>query len=109
MGTTLSLYEVVLNNNTTGSAPGNGGGLHITGASDARLTRCTVSGNTAAKQGGGLWNGSGRMNVSNTSVRAATLPEGADATDGGGGIYNRGGVLVLTRQQLHSQQHGNWS
>ena len=94
-GTMLSLYEVTLANNSTGPAPGNGGGLHITGASDARITRSTVSGNTAAKQGGGLWNGTGRMDVSGTSV-SGNEASGNEATDGGGGLYNRGGTMVLT-------------
>ncbi|MEZ6041529.1 MAG: hypothetical protein R3C20_13570 [Planctomycetaceae bacterium] len=36
--------------------PGNGGGLHITGGGMVTITGGTVNGNTAANEGGGLWN-----------------------------------------------------
>ncbi|MEZ4956227.1 MAG: hypothetical protein R2825_21895 [Saprospiraceae bacterium] len=41
-------------NNTTGGSPGNGGGVHITGAGEMHLTGGVVSGNTASAEGGGL-------------------------------------------------------
>lgn len=92
---TLSLTDVLLSMNATGSSPGNGGGLHITGGNIA----ATISGgqvqmNTAAAEGGGLWNGSGEMTVDGTSITGNTA-SGADADQGGGGLFNAGGTLMV--------------
>lgn len=40
--------------NSTGSAPGNGGGLHVTGAGTVEIDRSLVIGNTAVAEGGGV-------------------------------------------------------
>ena len=98
-GTELVLYEVTLRDNATGSAPGNGGGLHITGPGDAKIQRSLVLFNTAASEGGGLWNGTGRMYVDNTTVDD-NRASGDDATNGGGGIFNAGGELVLVQVSI---------
>lgn len=52
---TTDLDRVDLVGNTTGDAPGNGGGLHLTGAGTVDITRSRVVANTAANEGGGLW------------------------------------------------------
>ncbi len=96
-GRTLNLFNVTMISNRATTSPGSGGALHITGASDARITNSNVTTNFAAKQGGGLWNGSGRMDIDGTSVTNNTAA-GALATDGGGGIYNMGGTVVITNQ-----------
>ena len=62
------LIGVTLTNNTTGSAPGNGGGLHITGAANYSIIGGLVDGNTAISEGGGLWNGSGAMTIDGTTI-----------------------------------------
>ncbi|MAP55595.1 MAG: hypothetical protein CL605_11900, partial [Altibacter sp.] len=98
-GLNLTLINVTLNNNNTGVAPavanpGNGGGLHITGAGDASITGGTVNGNLAAREGGGLWNGTGTMTVTDVSINGNDA-QGAGADDGGGGIFNNGGTLIV--------------
>ncbi|MCA9126743.1 MAG: hypothetical protein KDB22_06650, partial [Planctomycetales bacterium] len=90
----------LLSNNTGVSpgavaAPGNGGGLHITGAGDATIQGGTVTGNVAAREGGGLWNGSGTMTITGTLITGNTA-SGPAADDGGGGIFNNGGTLNIT-------------
>ncbi|MGJ9422341.1 beta strand repeat-containing protein [Aeromicrobium sp. CF3.5] len=94
IGSTL-LDDVRLNKNTTGAGPGNGGGLHLTGAGDVTVARSTVSGNKASAEGGGLWNSAtGTFLVDSTRV-TANIASGNDADQGGGGIFNDGGALTV--------------
>ncbi len=98
-GSITTLTGVNLDGNNTGvspavAAPGNGGGLHITGAGTATITGGTVSNNTAASEGGGLWNGSGTMTVSGTTVSGNTA-SGVDDDNGGAGLFNNGGTLLI--------------
>ncbi|MEZ5944589.1 MAG: hypothetical protein R3C18_24645 [Planctomycetaceae bacterium] len=81
------------------TVPGNGGAMHVTGLATVTLTGGTVSGNTAALEGGGLWNSTGRMNVNNVLVDGNTA-SGDAADDGGGGIFNNGGRLAVTGSTL---------
>ena len=94
---TSSLTNTALNNNNAGvspavAAPGNGGGLHISGAQDFAITGGTVNGNSAGREGGGLWNGTGVMTVDGVLIDANTAI-GAAANQGGAGIFNNGGTL----------------
>ena len=101
-GTTTTLNNVSLNGNNTGviaagataASPGNGGGFHITGAGNATVTGGTNNMNTAAQEGGALWNGSGTMTVSNSIVDSNTAL-GNVADDGGAGLFNNAGTLNL--------------
>ncbi|WP_116790506.1 T9SS type A sorting domain-containing protein [Flavobacterium psychrotrophum] len=92
--TTITLTDVTLDENTTGANPGNGGGLHITGAGNTVITGGTVSENTAAAEGGGLWNGSGTMTLQSVTI-TGNIASGAGADQGGGGIYNLSGILTV--------------
>lgn len=94
MGLGIILNNVTLDNNSAMSSPGNGGGLHITGAGNSSISNSTVINNTASAEGGGLWNGTGTMTVSSTSVNDNTAV-GNGAAEGGGGLFNAGGNLVL--------------
>ena len=58
-GTVVTLINATLEENFAGSAPGNGGAVHITGAGNITVEGGLVSGNTATAEGGGLWNGTG--------------------------------------------------
>lgn len=89
---TILLNNVNLNNNSVTGPPGNGGGLHITGAGSVTITGGTVNNNTATLEGGGLWNGSGTMNVTGTTLNANTV-SGPAADDGGGAIFNTAGTV----------------
>ena len=91
---TVSITGVTLSGNDAGTAPGNGGGLHATGAAVVTITGSQVTANRAASQGGGLWNaGTGTMTVTTTTV------EGNQAGSGGG-LYQQagtGGTLTVQR------------
>lgn len=66
-GGSTTLQRVTLSGNATGPAPGNGGGLHLTGTGTVDVINSTVAGNTATAEGGGLWNSAaGTMSVQGT-------------------------------------------
>lgn len=90
-----------LSNNNAGvapaaAAPGNGGGLHVTGDSDVVIDGTAVLFNSAALEGGGLWNGTGTMTIQNGATIDGNTAAGDALDDGGGGIFNNGGSLVIT-------------
>ena len=84
-------------NGTAGTAaPGNGGGLHVTGNSGLiTISESIVSGNEAAQEGGGLWNQSGTMMVVETTTIDSNSTFGTAADDGGAGIFNNGGIVEV--------------
>lgn len=90
---TILLTNVNLNENTVLGPPGNGGGLHITGGGSVTISGGTVSGNTAALEGGGLWNGGGTMTINNTTITDNETLLGTAADDGGAGIFNNAGTV----------------
>ncbi|WP_372899419.1 spondin domain-containing protein, partial [Stieleria sp.] len=102
----LELRNVLLNDNRAGSAaaatPGNGGGIHISGDGNALIVGGRIEGNTAVKEGGGLWNGGGTMTIDDAAIFGNTA-SGDAADDGGGGIFNNGGDLVI----INSSVSGN--
>jgi hypothetical protein len=51
--------------------------------------------NSAGAEGGGLWNGSGTMNVFSTTI-GLNSADGPEGDQGGGGLFNAGGILILT-------------
>src|SRR5690606_34762855 len=56
--------------------------------------------NEAGSEGGGLWNGSGTMNIDGTLITNNTA-SGAAADQGGGGIYNlNAGTLVIANATI---------
>ena len=82
-------------NNTTASAPGNGGGIHITGNAAVTIDQSMFADNLASSEGGGFWNGRGVANVTKTRfLRNEAM--GASANMGGGAIYSLGGTLNVT-------------
>ena len=93
-GGTLELTDTDFAGNMTGATPGNGGALHVTsGTVDA--TGGSVSGNSAASEGGGFWNNAGwTMTVTGTSF-SGNVASGDAPDNGGGGLFNNGGVMVL--------------
>ena len=104
-GTTNTLTSVTLIDNVAGRAgsasPGNGGGLHITGNGNADIMGGSVTGNFAASEGGGLWNGSGTMTIDGTMITGnAAAGNGAD--QGGGGVFNAGGTLDIDNAMINN-------
>ncbi|SFQ56419.1 right-handed parallel beta-helix repeat-containing protein [Flavobacterium akiainvivens] len=96
-GATINLTDATISDNTTGSNPGNGGGLHVTGAGNTTITGGLVSNNWAAAEGGGLWNGSGTMSITGTVITENTA-SGDGADQGGGGIYNLSGTVNINAE-----------
>lgn len=92
--TSTTLDTVVLSRNTVSGPPGNGGGLHITGAGAVLVDESVVTNNTAV-EGGGLWNSAaGVLNVTGTRISNNTAT-GAAADQGGGGVFTEGGDVVI--------------
>nr|WP_143543835.1 choice-of-anchor Q domain-containing protein [Rhodopirellula sp. MGV] len=98
-GSTTSLNGVDLTDNVAGpdgaAAPGNGGAVHVSGAGNVSIIDGLIANNVAAREGGGLWNGSGTMSVSGTRLEA-NVAAGDAADDGGGALFNNGGTLIIT-------------
>ncbi len=90
----------ILAGNDAGTAPGNGGGLHVTGAGTVDVGTSTVTGNTAV-QGGGLWSSS----AATTTVTASTIDSNTAATEGGG-LYDDGGTVTATNVTVDGNDAG---
>ncbi|MFN3241225.1 MAG: hypothetical protein ACE37K_06890 [Planctomycetota bacterium] len=94
-GLTL-LTRVWVRNNMTGAMPGNGGGLHLTGAGGVDAFQCVFAENFASAEGGGMWNSSGgTMNV-HTCLLIDNVASGDGSDQGGGGLFNAGGTLNVS-------------
>ena len=106
-GFDLMLTGVTFTDNNAGvgpaatAAPGNGGAIHITGSGSARIEDGSASGNLAAREGGAYWNGSGTMELVDTSITMNTA-SGPAADDGGGGVFNNGGTLTISGGTISS-------
>jgi hypothetical protein len=95
----LNLSGVQIFGNSSGV---NGGGVHVTGRDMTTLANATVSANTAGQEGGGIWNSAtGNLVVLNSTISANTALAGNSAdAQGGGGLFNNGGVASLTGCEL---------
>ncbi len=105
-GLSVTLTNVNLDNNNAGvspavAAPGNGGALHITNLQNITITGGTVNGNSANREGGGLWNSVGVMTVDGVTIDGNTAL-GAAANQGGAGIFNNGGTLNVVNGSVVS-------
>lgn len=83
--------------NVSSAAPGNGGGLHVTGLQTRTVVRDSFfSANVAASEGGGLWNQSGSTLIFDDSTVRGNSALGNAADNGGGGLFNNGGNLLVS-------------
>ncbi|MBB4080248.1 hypothetical protein GGR28_002878 [Lewinella aquimaris] len=84
-------------NNSTGSAPGNGGAFHVTGMNAmVNFVGGTVIGNQATHEGGGIWNQSGTaMTITGMNILRNSVT-GSSQGVSGGGVYNNGGKLDVS-------------
>jgi hypothetical protein len=97
---TTALTRSTLVRNHTGAAPGNGGGLHLTGEGTVDFVDGAVLANRASSEGGGLWNSStGTMTVSDSRL-SRNVARGAAADNGGGALFNDGGKLEVERSRV---------
>lgn len=93
-----------LTGNSAGPLPGNGCGLHLTGAGEVRVIDSLLINNVAASEGGGLWNSStGTMTVRGTYL-TENIAQGAAADNGGGALFNDGGTLVVRGSSLNDNE-----
>ena len=77
------------------AAPGNGGAFHVSGVANSRFIGGSITRNTAASEGGGLWNQAGSsLFVSNLEI-SNNVALGSESDNGGGGIFNNGGNLFV--------------
>ncbi|WP_160168170.1 right-handed parallel beta-helix repeat-containing protein, partial [Rhodopirellula sallentina] len=92
-----TLTNVSFYSNRAVSGPGNGGGLHVTGAGNVQMKDGVIIGNSAASEGGGFWNGAGTMTLDSVIVEAnvARSETNVNEDQGGGGIFNNGGTLLI--------------
>ena len=97
---TLGSDGALLAGNTAGPMPGNGGGLHMTGNGSVTIDAGSINGNSAASEGGGLWNSVGNMTVRNAAVIDGNVASGAEASNGGGGVFNDGGTLSISETTI---------
>jgi hypothetical protein len=90
-GVLFAVNASTISGNVPGSAPnpGNGGGLHATGAASIEINTSTVSGNSATSEGGGLWNSA----TGSIDVSASTVVNNSTST--GGGFHNDGGTFTF--------------
>lgn len=103
----VMLTDVMLNANVTNTSPGNGGGLHVTGAGMVTITGGTVNDNEAGAEGGGLWNGSGMMTISGDTEISGNRAHGDGADQGGGGIYNLSGTVEISGNVMITENHAD--
>ena len=86
---------MVIAYNETGPTPGNGGGVHLTGAGAVTITGSAVFRNGATNEGGGLWNSAaGTFIVTGTDVGGNWAPKGRDVFNVGG-TFTVDGAVVL--------------
>lgn len=110
----VTLTNVALDNNSAGvdigagavANPGNGGGLHISGDGDVSISGGTVNGNFAAQEGGGLWNSTGTLTITGTTISNNTVnaEDNAGNDQGGGGVFNNGGTLDIDNATITDNQ-----
>ena len=93
-GSFFTISDTKIRNDTVFTAPGNGGGIHIGGDSSLTITESMVHGNDAGQEGGSIWIGSGTLTISTTRVYD-NEGKGDDADDGGGGLFNNGGTILV--------------
>ena len=83
------------------AAPGNGGGLHVSGEAQTIINGGSWIGNQAASEGGALWNQvTSSMFINNVQIQQ-NVALGDDADEGGGGIFNNGGQLSVVNSTLN--------
>ncbi|MES1930672.1 extracellular nuclease [Salinisphaera dokdonensis CL-ES53] len=107
---TLEQVDAEMNtaNTTAGGGGGNGGVVHVTGDATVDVSGGVYARNTAI-EGGAFWNNQGTMTLDGVNV-VANDATGADASQGGGGIFaetNDAGVDSGTLVVMNSRIVGN--
>ena len=96
------VFGSVFGGNSTGGSPGNGGAFHRTGTGTSLFTDSSFFSNFASAEGGALWNSATGTLAVNNGIIADNSASGADADQGGGGIFNDGGTLTVNGTTLRN-------
>ena len=117
-GSGITITGSLLDGNSTGGSPGNGGAVHLTGSGSLDIALSTVSNNSAAAEGGGLWNSAASStSIVDSEINTNSAPDGAglfndgdggsmmlenstvannSASGNGGGLTSEGGTATVT-------------
>ena len=97
----LTLERVKLQYNAALDADrGDGGGLHVEGAGKVDIVDSDLTGNTAARRGGGVFNDDAAVLTLVRSNVMDNTASGAEGTDGGGGVFNNRGDVELRNSAI---------
>ena len=101
----LQVGSLVFGGNVAGpegsAAPGNGGGLHVSGEAQVFINEGIFFNNQAASEGGAIWNQAGSSVFINNVSILQNVALGDEADQGGGGIFNNGGHVSVIDSQLN--------
>lgn len=106
LGGSVMLHDVTLAGNYAGI---NGGGLHISAAGMVSMMGGSATDNVANAEGGGLWNSTaGTMMVDGVTIQG-NAANGNDADQGGGGLFDDGGMMTVNNTVLMDNVAGGTS
>lgn len=107
IGADVELKDVTI----TGNKGTYGGGVSIDKKSNVTFTDCTITGNEAARNGGGIYaKGGSTVTVNGGSISGNSAAGTTWGTSGGGGIYAEGGSTVNLNDTTIADNHvtGNY-
>jgi len=93
----ITIDKTTINDNNTDMENGDGGGIHIESGSDDPIlviTNSTISGNSAHRDGGGLYLVNGNITINNTTIGGDSPANGNLADSDSSGSANGGGLFI---------------
>ena len=98
-GGTISSNKAGVSNTGTEIAGGIGGGIHVSGGGNIKITNGAISGNHATQDGGAVYSDGGMVTISAGEISSNT------AVQYGGGIHvSGGGNIIITDGNLSSNE-----
>ena len=104
--TNVLLKDLTIEDNTGKK----GGGVHIENSQDVTIDHCTIQGNEATLNGGGIYAKNSTVTVIGGSISDNNAAGSGWSTSGGGGVYAEGGSTVNLKDVTVSGNHvtGNY-
>jgi hypothetical protein len=99
VGPTLITNSAIISNTATSATSGDGGGIYnsfVYGTDALTATNTTISGNSAARDGGGVYNITGTVSLNSTTIANNTADSDINGTGNGGGIARNSGTVSFT-------------
>jgi Dockerin type I domain len=96
----LTMLDSRLTGNSTTGSLSRGGAVNVNGASVVSLIRCTVSGNTAGRNGGGFYFASGGTLTITDSTLSANKANAVTSNLGGGALFLNGTKATVLNSTL---------